>query len=114
MPRRSFPEYLCIDEKHFESDTSVKYVVVLSNFFTGEVIDVLENRQMPYLERYFDSISFYERRNVKVFISDMCDGYFTIKERYFPNALFVVDLFHVIKQLTEVVKKIRSLRINNF
>ena len=114
MPRRPLPEYLCIDEKHFEGDTSGKYVVVLSDFFTGEVIDVLENRQMPYLERYFDSISFYERRNVKVFISDMYDGYSSIKDRYFSNALFVVDLFHVIKQLTEIVKKIRVITYKQF
>ena len=114
MPRRPLPEYLCIDEKHFEGDNSGKYVVILSNFFTGEVIDVLENRQMPYLDRYFDSISFYERRKVKVFISDMYDGYSIIKNKYFPQALFVVDLFHVVKQLTEAVKKIRIITYKNY
>ena len=58
VPRRPLPEYMCIDEKHFEGDTDGKYVVVISDFFTGEVIDVLENRQMPYLDRYFSNISF--------------------------------------------------------
>ena len=112
MPRRPLPEYLCIDEKHFEGDTDGKYAVIISDFFTGDVIDVLENRQMPYLDEYFKNISFKERSNVKVFISDMYDGYSTIKNRYFPKAMFVVDLFHVVKLLTSAVNKIRIRTYN--
>ena len=44
----------------------------------------------------------------------MYDGYSSIKDRYFSNALFVVDLFHVIKQLTEIVKKIRVITYKQF
>lgn len=112
VPRRPLPEYMCIDEKHFEGDSDGKYVVVISDFFTGEVIDVLENRQMPYLIRYFSAISQRERDNVKVFISDMYEGYSTVKNRYFPKAMFVIDLFHVIKLLTEVVNKLRIRTYN--
>lgn len=114
VPRRNLPEYLCIDEKHFEGDGDGKYAVIISDFFTGEVVDVLENRQMPYLERYFNSISYKERENVKVFISDMYDGYLYIKKRYFPKAIFVVDLFHVIKLLTTAVNKIRIRTYNQY
>lgn len=112
VPRRPLPEYLCIDEKHFEGDTDGKYCVVLSDFFTGAIIDVLENRQMAYLDDYFEDIPFKEREKVKVFISDMYDGYSTIKNRYFPKALFVVDLFHVVKLLTTAVNKIRIRTYN--
>lgn len=112
MPRRPLPEYLCIDEKHFEGDSDGKYAVVLSDFFTGEVIDILPNRQMPYLDEYFNFIPFKERSNVKVFISDMYDGYSTVKNRYFPKALFVIDLFHVIKLLTTAVNQIRIRTYN--
>ena len=112
MPRRPLPEYLCIDEKHFEGDSDGKYCVVLSDFFSGEVIDVLPNRQMPYLDEYFKNISFIERSNVKVFISDMYDGYSTVKNKYFPKALFVIDLFHVIKLLTSAINQIRIRTYN--
>lgn len=112
VPSRPLPEYLCIDEKHFEGDTDGKYCVVLSDFFTGEIIDVLENRQMAYLDDYFEDIPFKEREKVKVFISDMYDGYSTIKNRYFPKALFVIDLFHVVKLLTTAVNKIRIRTYN--
>ena len=114
MPRRQLPEYLCIDEKHFEGDTDGKYSVILSDFYTGEVIDVIENRQMAYLDEYFFNIPFKERDKVKVFISDMYDGYSTIKNRYFPKAMFVIDLFHVIKLLTEAVKKLRIRTYNQY
>ena len=112
MPRRPLPEYMCIDEKHFEGDSDGKYAVVISDFFSGEVIDVLENRQMPYLDEYFKNIPFKERSNVKVFISDMYDGYSSIKNKYFPKALFVIDLFHVIKLLTTAINKIRIRTYN--
>jgi transposase len=112
MLRRPLPEYMCIDEKHFETDPDGKYCVVISDFFTGEVIDVLENRKMPYLERYFSSIPFGERSRVKVFITDMYDGYYAIKNRFFPKAIFVIDLFHVIKNLTEAINRIRIRTYN--
>lgn len=112
VPRRPFPEYLCIDEKHFEGDSNGKYAVILSDFFTGEIIDVLENRQMVYLDDYFEDIPLKERDNVKVFISDMYEGYSTIKNKYFPKALFVIDLFHVVKLLTTAINKIRIRTYN--
>lgn len=114
MPRRTLPQYLCIDEKYFEGDTDGKYCVVLSDFFSGEIIDVLENRQMPYLDEYFKNISSKERDNVKVFISDMYDGYSTIKNKYFSRAMFVIDLFHVVKLLTTALNKIRIRTYNQF
>ena len=112
VPRLPLQQYLCIDEKHFEGDTNGKYCVVLSDFFTGDVIDVLPNRQMPYLDEYFNAISQRERDNVKVFISDMYEGYSTVKDKYFKKATFVIDLFHVIKLLTTSLNKIRIRTYN--
>ena len=111
VPRRPLPKYLCIDEKHFISDKG-KYAVVISDFFSGEIIDVIINRQLPYLNEYFSSITSKERENVKVFISDMYDNYSTVKNKYFANALFVVDLFHVIKLLTTEVNQLRIKTYN--
>lgn len=111
-PRRPLPKYLCIDEKHFEGDTNGKYCVVLSDFFTGEIIDVLPDRQMPYLDEYFNSIPLKERDNVKVFITDMYEGYSSVKNKYFKKAMFVIDLFHVIKLLTTTINKIRIRTYN--
>ena len=37
----------------------------------------------------------------------MYDAYATIRNKYFSKALHIVDLFHVINQLTRAVNKIR-------
>lgn len=101
-----------LDEKHFEGDTNGKYCVVLSDFFTGEVIDVLPDRQMPYLDEYFSSIPLKERNIVEVFITDMYEGYSTVKNKYFKDAMFVIDLFHVVKLLTASINQIRIRTYN--
>ena len=106
VPRRKMPKYLCIDEKHFNTEDG-SYIVIISDFFTGEIIDVLKNRKMPYLDDYFSKIPQKERENVKVFVSDMYDGYYNCYKKYFSKATFVVDLFHVIKLLTTTVNQLR-------
>ena len=112
VPRRELPHYLCIDEKRFEGDTNGKYCVILSNFLNGEVIDVLPDRQMPYLDEYFSKLPIKEINNVKVIISDMYEGYSSIKNKYFPKALFAIDLFHVVKLLSAAVNKLRIRAYN--
>lgn len=44
VPRRPLPKYLCIDEVKLETEYG-KYVVILSDYESGEVIDVLKSRQ---------------------------------------------------------------------
>ncbi|NCA95451.1 MAG: hypothetical protein EOM74_00560 [Methanomicrobia archaeon] len=42
----------------------------------------------------------------------MYDGYANIYRSYFPKALHVVDLFHVITQLTTAVNRLRTQTMN--
>lgn len=114
VPRRSLPNVLCIDEKRFSEEFNQKYCCILYDFDTGEISDVIKNRQLPYLEEYFSSIKDQERNRVKVFISDMNDSYKTIRKKFFNKSLHVVDLFHVVKLLTEAVKKIRINAMNEY
>ena len=44
----------------------------------------------------------------------MYDTYADIRRIYFPNAIHVVDLFHVITQLTNAVNRIRTRVMNNY
>ena len=43
----------------------------------------------------------------------MYDGYRTIQKRYFSQAVHIVDLFHVITQLTNAVNRIRTSAMKN-
>lgn len=113
VPRLKMPRILCIDEIRFSEEINQKFVCVITDFENKEIVDLIKNRQMPYLREYFDNIPLKERENTKVFISDMYDAYSTICHRYFTNAIHVVDLFHVIAQLTNAVNRIRTRVMNN-
>ncbi len=49
---------------------------------------------------FFSSIPIKERRQVKHLITDMYNPYLAYVEKYFPNAVPVVDSFHVIQWIT--------------
>lgn len=112
VPRRRLPGIMCIDEIRFTADYNQHYCCVLYDFETGEIVDIIKNRQLAYLNEYFDKIPEKERNQVRVFISDMYDGYATVKRRYFTKALHVVDLFHIINQMSVSVGKIRVKAMN--
>lgn len=112
VPRRTLPSVLCIDEIRFHEDPTQKYCCVLYDFRQREIVDIVKNRRLAYLDEYFSDIPQKERNNVRIFISDMYDGYATIHKKYFPKALHIVDLFHVITQLTRAVNRIRVTTMN--
>ena len=107
VPRKSLPAILCIDEISFDSEFNQKYCCVLYDHEKREVVDIIKNRQLPYLYEYFSSISEKERQYVRYFVSDMYDGYRNIHKKFFPSSLHIVDLFHVVKLLTTAVNSIR-------
>lgn len=107
IPRGNLPEILCIDEFYFSRKADYKYCCCLVDFQTHELLDVIQSRQKEFLDEYFDKISFKERSNVKYFVSDMFDGYERVKNKYFPKAIHVIDLFHVITLLTSAINSVR-------
>lgn len=114
VPRLKMPRVLCVDEIKFSSELDQKYICVLSNFESGELVDITRNRQLPYLRDYFTSIPLKERENTLVFISDMYEAYDTICRSFFPKAIHVIDLFHVLTQLTNAVNRIRTRVMNSY
>lgn len=113
VPRKSMPFALCVDEIKFNEEYNQKYCCVLYDFNNRNIVDIVKNRQLGYLYEYFDDIKEDERKHVKYFISDMYDGYKNVRGKYFPWAIHVVDLFHVISQLTRAVNKIRVIAMKN-
>ncbi len=108
VPRRNMPFVLCIDEIRFHEEIDQKYCCVLYDFEKKEIVDIIKNRQLAYLEEYFvKEVKERERNNVRYFVSDMYDGYRTIRKKYFKNALHIIDLFHVITQMSRAVNQLR-------
>lgn len=95
--RLSLPEALCIDEVYLDICKDARYCVILRDFKTGETIDILPNRYKQTFDDYFYHIDREERKKVRFIISDMYEPYLKLKENYFPQAVSVVDSFHVIQ-----------------
>lgn len=112
--RRKLPEVICIDEFKNLSFGKGKYACLLINYHTGEIIDVLPNRQLDYLQYYFNHIPDEEKRNVRYVVSDMYEGYKHLASLTFPKAKLVIDAFHYIRYISEAFNKVRIRIMKQF
>ena len=102
--RRTLPTILCIDEIKFEVTKFNKFPCVLSDYKNRTIVDIVISRKLEFLRKYFLNLDILELQKVKVFISDMNETYRTIKKEIFPEAIHVVDRFHVVKLFTTEIK----------
>lgn len=108
MERLRLSPVICIDEIYFSRHRDKKYVLVIINFFNRAVIDVLKDRTKPTITSYLKRIDVKERLNVEYVGVDMNDNYRDIIYRYFPNATLVADSFHVVKNISEALDRVRK------
>ena len=78
---------------------------VLTDIKEKKVIDILKTRKEVDLCQYFKG---YDRKNVKYFVSDMYKPYAEIAATYFPNATYVIDKYHWIRQMTWAFEAVRK------
>lgn len=110
MDRLKLTDIISVDEVHLDMDPHCKYALVIQNFYTGEPIDLLSSRRTNVTEPYFVSLPPEERNSVRYLISDMYNPYLAFVDKYFPNAVPVVDSFHVIQWITHSIDQyIRQL-----
>lgn len=74
---------------------------------TGELIDILPNRQIKFLEKHFLHYSLEARKNVKYLVTDMNAPYFKLARELFPNAAVVVDRFHIVQHINRFFNQTR-------
>lgn len=103
LDRLPLTDAISVDEVHLDMDDHCKYALVIQDFHTGDPIDLLRSRRTSVTEPYFASIPARERRQVKYLISDMYNPYISYVEKYFPNAVPVVDSFHVIQWIVRMI-----------
>ena len=110
LDRLPLTDAISIDEVFMDMDERCKYALVIQDFHTGDPIDLLRNRRTNVTEPYFTSIPIEERLKVKYLISDMYNPYISYVDKYFPNAVPVVDSFHVIQWIVKFIDNyIRAL-----
>lgn len=105
------PEVIGIDEFKGNSGGE-RFHAILTDLEKRRVIDILKTRKEVDLCQYFKG---YDRSHVKYFVSDMYKPYAEIAETYFPNATYVIDRYHWIRQVLwafEAVRKDVQKRFN--
>ena len=89
---------------HFDEFKSVRQVsgavsFIILNGQTRKLFDIVENRQLPYLERYFTRFPLSVRENVQFIVIDMYAPYVSLLKKYFPNAKLIIDRFHIVQHI---------------
>ena len=104
---RRIPEYLSIDEKAFAKRH--RYETLICDLKRGTVEHIVEDRQQESLERYYRQFTVAERASVKAVAMDMWDPYIAATRAYIPSAedKIVFDHFHVTRQVTEALDRVR-------
>lgn len=103
LDRLPLTDAISVDEVLLDMDDDCRYALVIQDFHTGDPVDLLRSRRTNVTEPYFVSIPANERSQVKYLISDMYNPYIAYVEKYFPNAVPVVDSFHVIQWITRSI-----------
>lgn len=101
--RLALPEVLSVDEVYVNIPGMSKYALILNDFIEREPVDMVESRLGKITEQYFADIPAEERNRVKYLITDMYKPYLAYIDRYFPNAVPIVDSFHVVSLITRML-----------
>ena len=87
------------------------YVCVLTDLERGIQLDVLPDRKKETLIAHFQSLGAGFCNQIEVVCCDIWKTYINVAEECFPNAEIVIDRFHIVKALNEVLDALRkSLR----
>lgn len=99
--------YLGIDEISNRKGKG-EYCCVFTNLETGEQIDILPDRKLETIENYFTELGLENCPNVEAISSDMWSTYRTTAQKLFPNAIHVIDRFHIVKSLNDALNNVRK------
>ena len=109
--RLPLPEILSVDEVFLDIDYKHRYALILMDFNTLDIVDILPNRWEETTNAYFLSIPLDERKKVKFLICDMYNPYINYTKRYFPNSIAIIDSFHVVSWiLTKINSYINDIK----
>ena len=98
------PEAICIDEF-----TALKRTMAFNicDAKTGKTIDLVLDRTVDNLEKYFCYYLEKARLKVKYVVMDMYKPYIGLIKKMFPNALIIIDMFHIVQLISRSLNKTR-------
>lgn len=95
------PEVLGIDEAHIDDH----YRLVLTDISKRKLIDIKKNNKTPTVTAYLKTL---DPQICRVVSMDFAKGYAYCVQKILPDALIVIDHFHVIQEVNRCVDMVRK------
>lgn len=102
------PEKISLDEFSKEKGKR-KFVTVVSNIETASLLEVIDSHKSDEIIEVLKAQPTQMRENVKEVSVDMWGGFQKVIKEVFPNALIIIDRFHVMNLVNKALNKIRLL-----
>lgn len=106
------PESLCFDEFKSTKDASGAMSFIYCDAQTSKIIDIVEDRKLNNLIKYFSRFPKDVRSKVKHIVIDMYPPYISLIKTMFPNAKISIDRFHLIQLINRAFNKLRISIMN--
>lgn len=81
---------------------------------TGQTIDIIEDRRLDNLIKYFFYYSYKAKSRVKFIIIDMYSPYVSLIKKIFPNASIIIDKFHLTQLISMSLNKTRIMVMKKY
>ncbi len=100
-------EIIAIDE--FKGNAGgEKFQCILTDPIHKKVLDIVASRKSEPLSRYFSQYTKEERSQVKYIVMDMSSLFRNVARNCFPHAKIVADKFHICRQITWALERVRK------
>ena len=106
------PEVLSFDEFKSVKSADGAMSFHMCDGITGQTIDIVEDRRLDNLLKYFFYYDYKARSRVKFVVIDMYSPYITLIKKMFPNASIIIDKFHLSQLISRVLNKTRIITMN--
>ncbi len=101
------PSVICFDEFKSVKKCKGNMSFLFVDFIKRKPIDIVEDRRLNSLRKYFSYYTLDARRMVKFIVIDMYTPYITLIKEMFPNAKIITDKFHVVNLVSRSLNKTR-------
>lgn len=110
----SLPKHMAFDEFKSTKSCKGKMSFIYMDAQTHEILDIVENRQLPELIKYFSHFTKQSRARVETISIDIYQPYISLIKQMFPNAKIVFDRFHIVQLFTRALIKTRIKVMKQF
>ena len=103
------PKVLSFDEFKAVKSADGSMSFHMCNGITGQTIDIIEDRRLDNLIKYFYYYDYKARSRVQFIIIDMYSPYVSLIKKMFPNANIIIDKFHLTQLISRLLNKTRIM-----